>query len=329
MKTEDGYLDRRIQQYRDAPKLEALIRWRLRAMLEAADGLPVLSGVIDDFSGDLLTKIGGILGFPRSHVVNKIPRVHGFGDASSVQIVGFGEGGTWLPAADFSSTRTEIEDDETFRRFLRAHILSLGNDAKLETITLIAKNLWGDVAGLQSSINGRIVVATGRALTLVEGQFWAVYPRLFPVPYGIRLEFHEGPIRVAGFGAGWGGFQELVPVYDDITGLIAGFDPDGLDPTIGGFEEPAYSKDPDWNDPDYLLTFGDGDEILIGSEDETYSMAMGSVGHGAALFVDETLYLVDENGLPIVVGTITAGARMCGRQGEVWATPADKRIPTI
>lgn len=329
MKTEDGYLDRRIQQYRDAPKLEALIRWRLRAMLEAADGLPVLSGTLDDFSGDLLTKIGGILGFPRSHVVNKIPRVFGYGESSSMQIVGYGQGGTWLPAADFSSTRTEIADDETYRAFLRAHILSLGDNATLETITLIAKQLWGEGAGLQSSTNGRIVVATGRDLTLVEGQFWAVYPRLFPVPYGVRLEFHEGPVRVFGYGEGWGGYQELNPVYDQITGKIFGYDPDGTDPTIGGYGEPAYAQAPDWSDPDYLISLAEGEEILIGSEDETYSIAMGSVGHGAALYVDETLYLVDENGLPIVVGEMTNGARICGRQGEVWAEPKDTRIPTI
>ena len=328
MKTEDGYLDRLIQQYRDAPNLKALIRNRLTAMIDAADGIPRLSGDLDDFTGDLLTKIGGIMGFPRSHVVNKIPRVFGFGEDSSVEIVGFSDTGSWLPAADFSTTRTTIDDDDTYRTFLKAHILSLGDDAKIATINGIAKQLWGEGAGVQSSRDGRIVVATGRDLTTAEGQYWPIYPRLFPVPYGIRIEFHEGPIRVFGFGEGWGGFQELVPVYDDITGKIFGFDPEGTDPTIGGFGEPAYQSETDWGDEEHQVTLGD-EPFLLGAEGDTYTVAVGEDGQGGALFVGDELYLIDENENPIVVGDLTAGARICGRQGEVWADPQDVRIQTI
>lgn len=291
MKTEDEYLDRRIQQYRDAPNLEALIRGRLAALLDAAGGVPVLDGDLDDFTGDLLTKIGGILGFPREHEVHNQPLVFGFGEDSRMQIVGFGQGGVWEPAADFSAVRVSIDDDDMFRQFLRAHILALSGDASIANITAIAKMLWGDDAGLQSSRNGRYVIATGRDLTLVEGQYWPVYPRLFPVPLGIRVEFHEGPIRVFGFGEGWGGFREVDIVFDDITGKVFGFDPDGVMPWIGGFNEPAY-------------------------------------GDGAALYTSEDEYLTEENGEPVVVGQLVAGARICGRSGAPWANPQDTRIHT-
>lgn len=291
MKTEGGYLDRLIQQYRDAPNLKALIRGRLRALIDAADGIPRLSGELDDFTGDLLTKIGGILGFPRSHVVRKVPVVFGFGEASNVQIAGFGQGAVWEPAADFSSVRVSIEDDDTFRHFLKAHILALTDQSVIARVKDVAQHLWGDDAGVQSSRNGRIVIATGRTLTLAEGQFWPIYPRLFPVPFGVRVEFHEGPMRVFGFGEGWGGFREVEIVEDEITGLVFGFDPDGVMPWIGGFQEEAY-------------------------------------GDGAALYVSDDEYLTDEDGAPIILGQMYAGARLCGRSGAPWANPQDVRIPT-
>ena len=358
MKTDDEYLARRIHQYRDAPRLEALIRARLQSLRSAVDGMPSLRGTLDDFTGDLLTKIGGILGFPRSHVVNNVPTVFGFGEASNMVIAGFGRGAVWYPAADFGQIRISIDDDDQFRLFLKAHILALNDQATIANVTAVAKLLWGDDAGLQRSRNGQIVIATGRELTAAEGKYWPIFPRLFPVPHGTLISFHEGPMKVFGFGKGWQGFREIDRVIDEVTGKVFGFDPDGVFPHIGGFGELAYGSAEAYDVSvdvfgialeTQILTTEDGDELV--TEDGNTLVAdpagvlaleggAGAIvaevgtadppgtedGVGAAIYVGDGLYLVDENGVPIVLGYMTSGARICGRLPLQFSDPQDVRV---
>lgn len=207
----DAYMARLITQYKHSENLKFFIRTRLEAINTAMEAFPDPTKIdVDTNTGELLTLVGKILGFGRIHTVTKDPAIFGFDEDDVYKIVGFDEGGEWLDLADFGQTGLVISDDEYYRKFLKVRQVYLLGKRDVEAVEKCARILWGDDAGVLDSGNGRTVIATGRELTESEKQFWQIYAKIFPVPLGTRAVFHEGDMRVLGFGLGWGEFDEVV-----------------------------------------------------------------------------------------------------------------------
>lgn len=242
----EARINRVLTQYRESPNLLFYMRTVLRKIEEAFLSVCDLPRYfeIDDAVGDQLTLIGERLGWPRCHCVCTTTPIIGFacdGFDPGYPIVGFCEGGTWLACADFGVTTICMDDDEIYRKFVRARIYQTLNLYDIDNLTTALQVLWGPTATVLNASNGRIVMAPGRDLTTIEQAYLKLVPRVLPVALGIAQRFHfDTNLIVAGFGTGWGGFCQSGG--DDTTletddGVILELDDDspleGESPTIG------------------------------------------------------------------------------------------------
>lgn len=221
-------IDRVLTQYRESPKLLHMLRTYLRQVEiveQAVCDLPEYFA-LETAVGDQLTIIGKRLGFPRTHCVCEVQPVFGF-DCGNVpygySILGFCTDASWLDCADFGISEISIEDDELYRRLLMARVYQKLALFDLASLKAAIRILWGPQAMVMDRGRGRVVLAPGRPLTAAEEAIVQLYPRVVPVALGISVRFHFGPLKVFGFGDGWGGFcdgesvdgQPLLTVNDE------------------------------------------------------------------------------------------------------------------
>lgn len=210
----EGEINRIGTQYRESPNLLHLMRTYLRqvgAAMEAVCQVPSFFD-LDNAVGDQLTILGKRLGWPRCHCVCNIPPVFGFaceGVPSQMIVAGFcDENVTWAACGPFGLSDLCINDDETYRKFLKVRRYQMLSLYDLDSLSEAIKIFWGSTAVVLDAGHGRVVVAPGRDLTATEVALLQLYPRVLPTAPGISIRFHFGPVKVFGFGDGWGGFCE-------------------------------------------------------------------------------------------------------------------------
>lgn len=208
----EAEIDRVMTQYRESPNLLGILRADLNQIFEA---LQVACSVPDFFDintaiGDQLTILGRRLGWPRDHCFCTTHPVFGFdceGESSFYQISGFCvEGVRWADCIDFGTGTFTIDDDETYRKFLKVRRYQFLALYDIDSLNECARILFGPQALVLDSGNRKVVIAPGRTLTTYEASLLPLYRRVLPVAFGIDVCFHFRSLHPFGFGDGWGGF---------------------------------------------------------------------------------------------------------------------------
>lgn len=207
-------INRVATQYREATKLLGLMRGILAGGEDAAIKLCAVPDHfdLDTAIGDQLTILGKWLGFPRCHCVCGItPPVAGFDcDGAYIgpyELTGFcAPGSSWVDCPTFGDGDVCLDDDEVYRRYLRARryqMLGLYDLASLQTAIRL---VWGDQAQVADAEVGRVILSPARALTADEIMQMPIAFRVLPIAPGIKAFVHLGTGSIAGFGTGWAGF---------------------------------------------------------------------------------------------------------------------------
>lgn len=205
-------IDKIATQYRESPKLLGLIRNYLRQTAEAADVACRLIEYfdIDTAVGDQLTILGKALGWPRCHCRGQRRPVFGFEcedecGPPTVPIRGFCEA-DWDCGDGPDYVEFCFTDDELYRGFLKARIVTLTGDYTRSGLTAAAREVFGENAAIYDERPGVVSIATGRLLTNTEIAIAHLYEQVLPIAPGIRLAIWHGDGPAFGFGEGWGGF---------------------------------------------------------------------------------------------------------------------------
>jgi hypothetical protein len=215
-KTEEEFieagLNRVLTQYRESPKLLAVIRAHLKQVWSAHNSICNLpeSFNLDTATGDQLTIIGKWMGFPRCHCVCDVQPVFGFPCEVEIPgdrpIVGLCEGAVWLACGEDGISEICITDDETYRKLLVARSYQMQSRYSWDDLTAVIKFLFGNAAKIMSSGNKIVTIAPFRELTDLETAILQIIPRVLPIAPGISTRWHFGTFEIFGFGEGWGGF---------------------------------------------------------------------------------------------------------------------------
>lgn len=295
-------IDRVLTQYRESPKLQHVIRTYMLQIADVAQALCVVPDAFDleTATGDQLTLIGKRLGWPRCHCVCDVEPVFGFAcdDRISLRpILGFCEGAGWDSCVSSGISEICINDDDLYRRFLKVRRYQYLNLYDLGSLEESLEIFFGPDAGVMHGGQGRVVVAPGRDLTPAETSMLQLYARVLPIALGIRVTFHFGPLRVFGFGEGWGGFAEddldrtAASVAFQRTGKVFGFC-ETPDNDVGGFCA-------EWAPDGLPLMTGeidaDGNPVLI----------------------------TDESGNPLLTGPLTADSAWVCKTDAPWMCEID------
>lgn len=246
-------IDRVLTQYRESPHLLGVIRSALGQVEDAYLALCELPSFFDlnTAVGDQLTLLGKRLGFPRCHCVCTIPPVFGFDCGNSYggpyTIVGFcDETGTWKDCRETGTADVCIDNDEAYRRILKARRYQMLGMYDYASLLSAAQALWGANASVSTLGGGRVVVAPGRALTAYETMIRQIAFRALPIAPGITVLTSDADGPVFGFGTGWAGFcgPDRPPRYMLKTTagaeLLLG-DLDGTAFDFSAFDAPTYA----------------------------------------------------------------------------------------
>lgn len=217
-------VNRILTQYRESPKLLAIIRHDLGQIAEAANAACEIPSKFDiiDAVGDQLTILGKQLGWPRCHCICLPVPVFGFScglTTPNQPIVGLCEGGVWANCQEAGTGDICFDDDEVYRGYLLARRYQVRQLWEIDNLQAAARHIWGDTATAVSLGGARVAIQPGRALTIVEQLQIPVAFRVLPIAAGItpHISFEIG--KVFGFGTGWGGLCEsaswLCPVEID------------------------------------------------------------------------------------------------------------------
>ena len=223
-------LDKIATQYRESPIMLGLYR---RLFLKSASVNEIICQMLDYFDidtaiGDQLTIVGKWLGWPRCHCVGRHKPVFGFscdtcGELDQLPLGGFCEDVTWVGCSGPEYEDFCFEDDEIYRRFLKARSWQLRNNFEYQTLDVAIKNLFGtDGARVIKWGNGTVLIHTGRKLSFEEKTILHLFRDVLPVAPGVSVKFIESDAekKPFGFGQGWGGF------CDDNVFFIGGSVPD-------------------------------------------------------------------------------------------------------
>lgn len=244
-------VDRILTQYRESPNLIFLLRNYLGQLADVQTSICALPDFFDINTavGDQLTLLGKRMGFPRCHCVCNVTPVVGFACAGfdfGKPIVGFCDGGSWEGCGDSGISEICIDDDEMYRKFLKARRYQFLRRYSMADLTAALQELYGETAMVLEAGLGRVVLAPFRELTDMETALLQVVPRVLPIAPGIQSRFHFGTFVVAGFGEGWGGFCHEVE-----AGSVFWTEAGALLVTEDGelLAADAYTRNADWMCP--------------------------------------------------------------------------------
>ena len=224
----EARMDRVLTQYRESPKLLALIRHSLEQLEQAALTACDIPNHFDIRTaiGDQLTLIGKRMGWPRCHCVCTVEPVFGFDcDAPNpnLAISGFCEpGSSWIDCRPAGTSDLCLYDDGVYRGYLYARRYQMMQLYDIDSLQAALGHIWGPTAVVHSSGGGRVTIAPGRALTTQETRELPVAVRVLPIAPGIGVNLHLGAGNIFGFGGGWGGFCETTQTttLHDSTGYL-------------------------------------------------------------------------------------------------------------
>lgn len=210
----ESRIDKVLTQYRESPKLLHMLRTYLRQVemiQQAVCSLPEAFD-INTAVGDQLTLLGARMGFPRTHCVCEAQPVFGFScPTEETPVDGFCGDLTWDDCLDYGVSYLSIDDDELYRRFLLVRRYQINHDYSRQAVEQSLKIFFGEKAMVVESSLGRVVLAPMQPLSVAEQTFLQLYPRVLPVPIGVKVNFHFGSEKIFGFGDGWFGFCEGIP----------------------------------------------------------------------------------------------------------------------
>lgn len=206
-------VDRILTQYRESPKLLHIIRTYLRQVeiIEQAICAMPEAFNLDDAVGDQLTLLGRRMGWPRRHCVCTVQPVFGFDCDDPTQLTpieGLCSTTTWDDCTNTGISYVSVDDDDLYRKMLRVRQYQMTRKFTRAGLEASIKILFGDTAQIMHSGNGEIVIAPFRELTSLEVTFIQLFPRVLPLPLGVRVRFHFGSSQLFGFGVGFLGFCE-------------------------------------------------------------------------------------------------------------------------
>lgn len=206
-------IDRVLTQYRESPKLLHLIRTYLRQVEIVEQSICDLPSFFDIETavGDQLTLLGRRMGWPRVHCVCNVQPVFGFDCNTSVSldpIEGFCTSATWEECTDTGIAYISMDDDEIYRKFLKVRRYQITKQFNRASLKASILELFGESAKIMASGNGEVVIAPFRELSSLEKTLLQLYPRILPLPLGVRVKFHFGSSQLFGFGFGFLGFCE-------------------------------------------------------------------------------------------------------------------------
>lgn len=210
----ESKIDKILTQYRESPKLLGLIRNYLKQVELTAQEICVMPTYfdIDTAVGDQLTILGKILGWPRCHCLAERLPVFGFACTDDCYdgppIVGFCESdeATWLGCSGPTHKDFCFDDDELYRKWLKARIVALSGDYRRPSFDAVLQDFFENTdAAIIQEIPGTITAWPGRALTDLEKKLIDLIPEVMPVAYGVKLKFAYGTGPIFGFGTGYAG----------------------------------------------------------------------------------------------------------------------------
>jgi len=213
LKSVDDHLSQVITQYRESHNLLGLIRIYLQEVKNAQNALCEIPDFfdIDTATGDQLTILGKVLGFPRAQCKGQKVSKFGFSSQTtiysnrSIPVAGFSEG-YWQGSKSRNYGSYILDSDDLYRSFLKSRIISLDNRVEREWLAIATQELWGGNAGVLDSGVGYVSVFTGRLLTNEEISISHLYEEVLPISLGVKLKIYESEGLPFGFGCGWGGF---------------------------------------------------------------------------------------------------------------------------
>ena len=201
-----------LTQYRESPRLLGMYRAYLRQIEIVGQVLENIAQVfsLDRAVGDQLELIGRRMGWPRKHTLCARESVFGFGGGTeSIPIVGLCEPlSTWNSCAQVRSKEYTINDNYTYRKFLKVRRYQALFLYALKFLRQSVKILWGDNADIISLKENEVIVATGRRLNAHEASILGLYVRVLPVFPTVKVFVHMGHSNIFGFGDGQLGFCE-------------------------------------------------------------------------------------------------------------------------
>lgn len=207
-------LSKVLTQYRESDNFLLLIQTYLREaeiVYQAIEDIPLFFD-IETAVGEQLTFIGKRLGWGRCHCICQPRTLIGIeceGYTERYKIGGLcNDQATWEDCGAIINSEICIDDDETYRKFLKVRCYQMLQRYSLEDANTCCDIFWGSTAFVLKHGNGRIVIATGRDLTEEEFTLLQLCPRVFPVALGIDVYFHLNRVPVAGIGEGWDGVCE-------------------------------------------------------------------------------------------------------------------------
>ncbi len=210
--TVDAFVSRHddevLTQYRESPNILALLGIYLRKAGQMTRQACLMSTYfqVETAVGDQLTILGKALGWPRCHCAGQKRPVFGFacGDCSDVTPIGGFCEAEWDCGPEYIEFC--FTDDELYRGFLKARIVTLFSGYNRANVTRAARAVFGAGAVIYRERPGVIAIATGRRLTGIEISIAHLYEQVLPIPAGHRLEIWQSESVPFGFGEGWGGF---------------------------------------------------------------------------------------------------------------------------
>lgn len=207
-RVEEG-IDRVMTQWRESPRLLAIMRHQLNQIVEVGNALCDIPSKhdIDTGIGDQLTNVGKRLGWPRCHCVCAAPGpVWGWDCAPASPTITYtdicDDAGCWENPEEIGSSTICFEDDETYRGYLRARRYQYLRLYDLESLQAAAQHIWGAGAVAYSMGDGKAAVAPGRALTSAETQELQLAFRVLPFAPGISTHI-DLSFPIFGLGEGW------------------------------------------------------------------------------------------------------------------------------
>lgn len=209
----ESRIDRILTQYRESPKLLAIIREDIGQIAEAALAACDIPSKFDIFDavGDQLTILGKQLGWPREHCICVPVPVFGFScgtTSPNKPVAGFCEGAVWSNCQEAGSGTVRLDEDEVYRGFLLARRYQARQLWDIDSLQAAARHLWGSAAVAISLGGARVAIQPGRALTPLEELQLPVAFRVLPIAPGITPHISYQTGKIFGFGFGWGGLCE-------------------------------------------------------------------------------------------------------------------------
>ena len=199
------YLNQLICQYKSSPNIVAVLTAVLNQLECSEEALARLCDCldVDTATGDCLTYIGTLVGWPRTHCAAQCKVAFGFAcpddPCENNSILGWCSG-DWFCENEAAAVRDyTFVDDELYRQFIKAQILANNSIGTASETLAVAQALFGEEACLGSIEGGVVEIIVPRLLTNEEQSIIELIRRVIPVSIGTA----EIEILAGGQPFGW------------------------------------------------------------------------------------------------------------------------------